>query len=65
MVVLNNAFATKGEAERFAFDAAKKWIVERSGSHCEGLAKRTVVKQERLSVEGGSCSKSVPNAAAS
>jgi hypothetical protein len=45
-VKLNNAFATKEEAEKFALAAAKKWIDERSGDHSQASAKRTLVKPE-------------------
>ena len=45
-VKLNNAFATKKEAERFALAAAKKWIDERSGNYSEASTKGTVAKPE-------------------
>jgi len=47
-VKLDNASATKEEAEKFTFDAAKKWIDKRSGDHSEASAKRTLVKPETL-----------------
>ena len=45
-VKLNDAFPVKEEAEKFAFDAAKKWIDEPSGDHSGASAKRILAKPE-------------------
>jgi hypothetical protein len=45
-VKLNNAFATKEEAETFALGVAKKWIDERGGNQPEASTQGTVVKPE-------------------
>lgn len=41
-VKLNNAFPNKEEAEKFALDAAKKWIDDRSQNQPLASSKRSV-----------------------
>jgi hypothetical protein len=47
---LNNAFPTKEEAEKFALEAAKKWIDDKNPKHPQAATESTVDTKSETSL---------------